>query len=219
VDTFDAEYLCRRVAEVCSHPKPLVLPVIPYGVSYHHEGFAGTISLRNETMAQLVYDVGMGLARNGTTKLVIVNGHGGNGPALHFAAQMINREAHIFTCVESGETSDVDIEAMARTANDVHAGEIETSTTLALRPHLVRMDRAPTEVPGFSSRFLDFSNQRSVNWNAYTERISDSGVMGDATVADKEKGRRMWAVMIRNLVEFVEDLKSLSLEEIHQRRY
>ncbi len=219
VDAFDAEWLCHQVAEACSHPKPLVLPLVPYGVSYHHEDFAGTISVRNETMAQLIHDVGLGVARNGATKLVIVNGHGGNGPALEFAAQMINRDAHIFTCVESGETSDIDIDAMAETTNDVHAGEIETSTTLALRPHLVAMDRAAPEVPGFSSRFLDFSNQRSVSWNAYTERISDSGVMGDPTRASAEKGRRMWAVMINNLVELVEDLKSLSLEEIHQRRY
>ncbi|MCB1183792.1 creatininase family protein [bacterium] len=218
-DAHDAEWLCRQVAEACSHPKPLVLPLLPYGVSYHHEAFAGTISVRNETMAQLIYDIGMGVARHGATKLVIVNGHGGNGPALDFAAQMINRDAHIFTCVESGETSDVDIDAMADTPNDVHAGEIETSTSLALRPHLVHMDRAGAEVPRFSSRYLEFSNQRSVAWNAYTEKISDSGVMGDPTRADAAKGERMWAVMIHNLVEFVEDLKSLSLEEIHQRRY
>ncbi len=218
-DAFDADWLCRQVAEACSHPKPLVLPLIPYGVSYHHEDFPGTVSVRNETMARLIYDVGMCVARAGATKLVIVNGHGGNGPALEFAAQMINRDARIFTCVESGETSDVDIEGLAETANDVHAGEIETSTSLALRPHLVRMDQAEPAVPSFSSRFLDFSNQRSVGWNAYTERISASGVMGDPTKASAEKGRRMWAVMIHNLVEFVEDLKGLSLEEIHHRRY
>jgi hypothetical protein len=29
----------------------------------------------------------------------------------------------------------------------------------------------------------------------------------------------MWEVMVRNLVEFVEDLRDLSLDEIHQRRY
>lgn len=218
-DAWDADWLARRVAASCSDPKPLVLPLIPYGVSYHHEDFAGTLSLRNETMAQLIYDVGLGAARCGITKLVIINGHGGNGPALAFAAQMINRDARIFTCVESGETSDVDINAMAETDNDVHAGEIETSTTLALRPELVRMDRARASVPGFSSRFLDFSNQRAVDWNAYTARISPSGVMGDPTKATADKGRRMWDVMVRNLVEFIEDLKGLTLDEIHQRRY
>jgi creatinine amidohydrolase/Fe(II)-dependent formamide hydrolase-like protein len=219
VDAFDADWLARQVAAACSDPKPLVLPLIPYGVSYHHEDFAGTLSVRNETMAQLIHDVGMGAARCGITKLVIINGHGGNGPALQFAAQMINRDAHIFTCVESGETSDVDVGALAVTDNDVHAGEIETSTTLALRPELVHLERARPSVPRFSSRYLDFTNQRGVGWNAYTARISPSGVMGDPTRADADKGRRMWDVMIRNLVDFIEDLKSLTLDEIHQRRY
>jgi len=218
-DAYDADRLAREVAAACSDPKPLVLPLISYGVSYHHEDFAGTLSVRNETMAQIIYDVGMGAARCGATKLVIVNGHGGNGPALAFAAQMINRDARIFTCVESGETSDVDIDGMAETPNDVHAGEVETSTTLALRPELVRMDKARSAVPSFSSRYLDFTNQRGVDWNAYTQRISPSGVLGDPTKATAEKGRRMWDVMVRNLVEFVEDLKGLTLDEIHQRRY
>lgn len=219
VDAFDAEWLSHRVAEGCSDPKPLVLPLLPFGVSYHHDDFPGTISLRNETMSQLIYDIGLSVARCGATKLVIINGHGGNGPALAYAAQMINRDAHIFTCVESGETSDVDINALAETTNDVHAGEIETSTTLALRPHLVDMGQARPEVPRFSSRFLDFSGNRAVTWNAYTSRISDSGVMGDPTRADAAKGERMWDVMVRHLTEFVEELKSLSLDEIHQRRY
>jgi creatinine amidohydrolase/Fe(II)-dependent formamide hydrolase-like protein len=218
-DAWDADWLACQVAASCSDPKPLVLPLIPYGVSYHHEDFAGTLSVRNETMAQIIHDIGMGAARCGITKLVIINGHGGNGPALSFAAQMINRDAHIFTCVESGETSDVDIDAMIDSENDVHAGEIETSTTLALRPDLVRMEHARSAVPGFSSRFLDFTNQRGVDWNAYTARISPTGVMGDPTKATAEKGRRMWEVMVRNLVEFIEDLKGLTLDEIHQRRY
>ena len=50
-------------------------------------------------------------------------------------------------------------------------------------------------------------------------RISPSGVLGDPTRASADKGRRMWDLMVRNLVDFVEDLKSLSLDEIHQRRY
>jgi hypothetical protein len=101
-DAFDAEYLAREVARACTNPKPLVLPLIAYGVSYHHADFSGTISISNETLAKLVYEVGMSAARNGVTKLVIVNGHGGNAPALHFAAQLINRDAHVFTCVDTG---------------------------------------------------------------------------------------------------------------------
>ncbi|MFH1420055.1 MAG: creatininase family protein [Planctomycetota bacterium] len=216
-DAFDARYLAHRVGEACSDPKPLVLPLIPYGVSYHHDDFSGTISLGNETLSRLVYDIGMSCVRNGITKFVIINGHGGNAPALHFAAQTINRDAHIFTCVDSGDTSDADIDALVETPNDVHAGEIETSTSLAVRPELVYMKEAKRSVPRFSSRYLDFSSKRSVDWYARTKKLSKTGVMGDPTKASREKGEKIWEVMIRNLVEFVEQLKGMSLEEIHQR--
>lgn len=218
-DAFDADYLARRVAAACSTPKPLVLPAMAYGVSYHHNDFSGTLSVSPETLARLIHEVGMSAARCGITKLVIVNGHGGNAPALHLAAQMINRDAHIFTCVDTGETSDTDIEELLGATNDVHAGEIETSTTMAIRPNLVRMDLAPKMVPRFSSDFLDFTSKRSVGWYAYTDKISDSGVMGDATRATVEKGHQIWEVMTRRLVELIEDLKRLSLDEIYQRRY
>jgi creatinine amidohydrolase/Fe(II)-dependent formamide hydrolase-like protein len=218
-DAFDADYLAMRVAEACSSPKPLVLPPINYGVSYHHEDFSGTLSVSPETLARLVYEVGVCVARCGVTKLVIINGHGGNAPALHLGAQMINRDASIFTCVETGETSDADVHEMIDTPNDVHAGEIETSTSLAVRPELVKMAEAPRMIPRFSSRYLDFSSKRSVGWYAHTKKISRTGVMGDATKATAEKGRRMWDVMTLRLVELIEDLKSLSLDEIYQRRY
>jgi len=218
-DAFDADYLAKRVAERCAEPKPFVLPLLPYGVAYHHEGFSGTISIGPETLSRLVYEIGMSAAKHGVTKLIIINGHGGNSPALHFAAQMINRDARIFTCVDTGETSDPDIFAMADTPDDVHAGEIETSTSLAVRSHLVRIREAKKFIPQFSSRYLSFSSKRSVGWYAHIEKISPEGVLGDPTKANAEKGQKMWDLMIERLVEFVEDLQDLSLDEIYQRRY
>jgi creatinine amidohydrolase/Fe(II)-dependent formamide hydrolase-like protein len=218
-DSFDAEYLALKVAEGCSDPKPLVFPAIPYGVSYHHEDFSGTLSISPDTLSRFVYEIGMSAARHGVRKLVIINGHGGNSPALHFAGQMINRDARIFTCVDTGETSDPDIKAIAETPNDVHAGEIETSTALAVRPELVRLRAVKSFVPRFSSRYLDFTSKRSVGWYARIAKISEKGVLGDPTKASSEKGRKMWDIMIRRLVEFVEDLKNLSLDEIYQKRY
>jgi creatinine amidohydrolase/Fe(II)-dependent formamide hydrolase-like protein len=218
-DAFDADYLARRVADSCSNPKPMVLPLIPYGVSYEHDEFKGTVSVTNDTLSRLVYDIGISAANNGITKLVILNGHGGNDPALNYAAQMITRDAKIFVCVDTGETSDVDIYKMVDTPNDVHAGEIETSTSLAVRPHLVRMDQATRYVPQFSSRYLNFTSRRGVSWYAYTKSISPDGVFGDATKATAEKGQKIWNVMIAHLVALVEDLKNMTLEEIYQRRY
>jgi creatinine amidohydrolase/Fe(II)-dependent formamide hydrolase-like protein len=219
VDSFDADYLAQQVAGACSEPKPLVLPPIAYGVSYHHDEFKGTISIGNETLAELIYEIGTSVAKNGIKKLVIINGHGGNAPALNYAAQLINRDTGIFACVDTGETSDYDLSALIETPNDVHAGEYETSTSLAIRPHLVRMDLAQKQVPKFSNRYLNFTSSRGVPWYARTKKISASGIMGDPTKASAEKGRKMWEIMIAHLTAFVEDLKSMTLDEIFQKRY
>jgi creatinine amidohydrolase/Fe(II)-dependent formamide hydrolase-like protein/7-cyano-7-deazaguanine synthase in queuosine biosynthesis len=217
-DAWDADYLCKEVAKRCEEPRPLVLPLLPYGVSYHHADFPGTLSISPETLSRLVYEIGVSAARHGIVKLIIINGHGGNGPTLQYAAQMINRDTHIFTCVDSGDTSDADIAALTETPNDVHAGEVETSTSLATRPELVDMTLAKRAVPRFSSQYLDFTSRNSIEWYAHTGKLSKSGVLGDPTKATREKGEKYWQLMIDHLVRFVEGIKGMTLAEIHERR-
>jgi creatinine amidohydrolase/Fe(II)-dependent formamide hydrolase-like protein len=84
---------------------------------------------------------------------------------------------------------------------------------------VVRTDQIAPAVPRFSSHYLDFSSKRGVGWYGHTLKISPTGVMGDPTRASAEKGRRMWDIIVANLVEMIEDIKELSLEDIHQRRY
>ena len=219
VDNFDAEYLAMKVAEACSDPRPFVLPAIPYGIAYHHEDFPGTISISNEGLYRFIYDIGMSLARNGIKKLIILNGHGDNAPTLNFAAQMINRDAGIFVCVDTGETSDADIHKIIETKNDVHAGEIETSTTLATRSWMVRREKAADNDVTFQSEYLNFGSSRGLPWYVRTRRISENGVMGRPSLASEEKGRKIWEIMIAHLVNFVEEVKTSRLEDLFQRRY
>ncbi len=219
IDYFDATYLAKKVAEACSNPKPFVLPPIPYGVSYHHEDFKGTLSVTNDTLARFVHDIGMTLAKNGIKKIIILNGHGDNAPTLSYAAQMINRDAEIFVCVETGETSDIDLYDLIETPNDIHAGEIETSTALAIRPEMVKMDKAVNETLQFGSNYLNYTSDRGVAWYVRTKRISESGIMGDPTKATEEKGKRMWEIMIAHLVKFVEEIKLSRLEDLYQKKY
>ncbi|WP_222984971.1 creatininase family protein [Flagellimonas meishanensis] len=218
-DFFDAKYMALQVADMCEEPKPLVIPTIPYGVSYHHESFKGTLSVTNDALSRFVYDIGMGLAKNGVKKIIILNGHGDNAPTLNYAAQMINRDAKIFVCVDTGETSDVDLYKLTETPNDIHAGEIETSTSLAIRPDMVQMDKAVNETMKFGSKFLDYDYERGVSWYVDTLRISKSGVMGDATKATVEKGEQMWNLMVKNMARFVESIKNTPLEDLYQKRY
>ena len=52
-----------------------------------------------------------------------------------------------------------------------------------------------------------------------TSRISPDGVLGDPTKASVEFGAKAWELMVRNLVQLVEDLKGMPLDAIYQRRY
>jgi creatinine amidohydrolase len=210
VDYFDADYLARKVAEACADPKPFVLPP---------SEFKGTICVTNNALSALIYDIGMSLAHNGIKKLVILNGHGDNAPTLNNAAQMINRDAKIFVCVETGETSDVDLYNLIHTHNDIHAGEIETSTSLAIRPELVDMEKAVDGTINLNNEYLDFTSDRGVSWFAHTKRLSETGVMGNASIATAEKGNQMWEIMIQNLRDFVETIKNTPLDQLYQNRY
>ena len=58
-----------------------------------------------------------------------------------------------------------------------------------------------------------------MGWYAHIAKISPIGVLGDPTKGNPEKGARMWDVMVKHLVEFVEALKPLTLDEIYQTRY
>lgn len=219
VDYFDSYHLAKEVAKACANPKPFVLPPLPFGVSYHHSEFKGTICVSNNSLSALVYDIGMSLAQNGIKKLVILNGHGDNAPTLQYAAQMINRDARIFVCVETGETSDIDIYDLIDTHNDIHAGEIETSTTLAIRPEVVDMDKAVDGTLDLNNEYLDFTSVRGVSWYAHTKRLSKSGVMGNARQATVEKGEKIWELMIKKMTEFVETIKNTPSEELYQNKY
>ncbi len=132
---------------------------------------------------------------------------------------MINRDAKIFVCVDTGETSDVALYNLVETPNDIHAGELETSTTLAIRPEVVQMDKAVNQTLQFGSKYLDFDSEHGVNWYVRTNKISESGVMGDATKATAEKGKKMWELMIHHMVSFVESIKNSSLDDLYQKRY
>ena len=192
----------HRIACLAAEREPaVVFPPIYFGQIYEARCFPGTVTLRPSLLLDLIQSVFDEIGRNGFRKIIVCNGHGGNTATLQFAAQMINRDAHIFTCVDTGETSDVDLAELCDTDNDVHAGEIETATSLAIRPDLVDMDAAEAFVPSFSSRYLDFTTKRSVEWYARTSKISASGVLGDPTLATAEKGDRIWRVMVANLVE------------------
>lgn len=88
------EEFCRRLDGRME--KLLIAPVIPFGVATHHINFPGTIDLGIETMIRVMSAVFESLYRHGARRFAVVNGHGGNDPAIEKAAlEMYRRGAQV----------------------------------------------------------------------------------------------------------------------------
>lgn len=80
--------LPERVAADAAEPLGVpVFPVVAYGVTPYFREFPGTISLRVETHLAVVRDILDSMAHSGFRRILIVNGHGGNGAVQQFAQE------------------------------------------------------------------------------------------------------------------------------------
>ncbi|MBM4598611.1 mycofactocin biosynthesis peptidyl-dipeptidase MftE [Prescottella equi] len=162
-------------------------PAIAYGASGEHEGFAGTISIGTEALEALLVEYGRSACR-WARRVVFVNGHGGNGPALVKAVELLRyegRDAAWLPCAVPGA--------------DAHAGRTETSLLLHLSPADVAMDRAE---PGNAAPIADLMPQlRSGGMLAATP----NGILGDPTGATAEEGERLFADLVRRAGKAIEN--------------
>ena len=90
--------LAERVAVEAAEPLGVpVFPALPYGLTPYFSSFAGSVTLRVATFAALLRDVLDSLKATGFRRVLIVNGHGGNHPALALAQEwmMDNPDARV----------------------------------------------------------------------------------------------------------------------------
>lgn len=189
-DTRVAQALARAVAERLAgagtgYDWP-VAPAIAYGASGEHQSFAGTISIGTEALIHLLLEYGRS-ACCWAQRVVFVNGHGGNVPAVTEAV-----------CRLRAESRDVAWLPCAAAEADAHAGHTETSLLLHLSPGDVRFDQAQ---PGNSAPLAQLlPAMRSGGVAA----VSAVGVLGDPTTATAGEGQRLFAEMVERGVAAIE---------------
>lgn len=210
-DAYDAFWLSLRAAEKAQCA--LVAPPIYYGVSLHHIDFPGTLTLTPQTLEQLAYEVGICLTKHRFKKILFENGHGGNTPALEAAAQRIKAETDAFVAIDTVSLIPDFIEKFIETPYDAHAGEFETSTTLANREDFVvkeRISKPQLTLP--KSKYAKIGLKETgpkVSWAFRTKEISNIGVIGDPTKASKEKGEKAWKLAIERLADLLTELDKM----------
>ncbi|MGB5631299.1 MAG: creatininase family protein [Waterburya sp.] len=186
------------------------LPCIYYGKSNEHCGFPGTITLSANTLLSVIKEMAVSIYDAGFRKLVLMNSHGGQPQIMEIAARDLHQEHPdfalfpLFTWRVPHNASDL-LTSKEREYG-IHAGDAETSIMLSLLPEQVQMDRAVKEYPqGLpTDSLLDMEGKLPFAW--LTNEFSSSGVMGDATVASKEKGDRILQSVADGWVKVIQDI-------------
>ena len=143
-------------------------------------------------MATLV-DIGRSLAASGITRVLFVNGHGGNSALGQVANRELRRRfglrtffTHPGVPVDQGGTGS----APSEYGMGVHGGHGETSLMLHLRPDLVRMELARPNVPTALREFRHIGFGKPVSFGWTSDDFGPDGHIGDPTGATAEHGKR-----------------------------
>jgi creatinine amidohydrolase len=171
-----AAAVARRAAD--GDPAVLLAPPLAYGASGEHEGFPGTLSIGHEALRAVLVELGRSAAA-WASRLVFVNGHGGNLPTVPAAVATLRhegREVAWFGCGVPG--------------GDAHAGRTETSILLELDPSVVREEAARAGNTAPLRELLPALRRGGVT------AVSPNGVLGDPVGASAEEGRRLLETMV-----------------------
>ena len=221
----DTDHLCARgIAEAAARRIPdevLVMSPFVHGYTAHVMDFPGTVNVHWEHFIKCILDIGRSVAYHGFKKIVFVNGHGSNVPNLDLAARRVNLETDA-ECIACSWWSflTVDPEFLPSWRESsfpggiAHAGELETSVYLYLDGDNVRTDLIADGEIAYHRHKSDFQYTdlygtgpaTKVSWTA---SYSDSGVLGQATLASREKGERAVAEASRQLARMLTEFRAL----------
>jgi creatinine amidohydrolase len=237
MDYIYPEEVARRAAEKAN---VLYTPTIWMGYSPQHlrgagEGM-GTISVRPETLGAILYDVARSLIHQGFSKLVFVNGHGSNAKIIDPILRRIRDHTGALVAFYKpyaeryiGMLKDL-LENPPEDTPGWHASEFETSLMMAMRPDLVRMDRAVHTRAGRPSwlpeSFVKLDGAPDVEFQGYQyfafpmdhEEWTPSGVIGNPLTATAEKGEVAIQRFADHLVDAIREFEKVQVQ-IHDRAW
>jgi len=189
------------------------LPPLYYGKSNEHWHFPGTITLSAQTLLAVLTEMADSIYRSGFRKLVLMNAHGGQPQVMEIAARDIHQKHEDFLVFPlfTWRVPHIAKELISPKELEfgIHAGDAETSVLLSILPEQVKMERAVCEYPHGLPEDSLLSMEGKLPFAWVTRDLSKSGVLGDATVATKEKGDRLlesvsdgWVKVIADVYKF-----------------
>ena len=207
----------------------LFLPTQNVGLSPEHARFAGTLTLKAETVIRLWTDIGESVAASGVKKLVLLNAHGGQVSVMDIVARDLR--ARLGMLVYSVRWFNLPLlDPQGRDVNalfsaeehrfGVHGGDVETSMMRALRPDRVRMDQAQdfrSTSQDRAERFPVLGNGRSAKLGWQMQDYNPHGAAGNAAAATAEKGQALLDASGRALARLLTEIDLLPPETVRDQ--
>lgn len=212
-DTLATEAVAAAAAALASErgARVLVLPPVPFGVQTGQREIPFCLNLNPGTQAAVLADLLPALADHGVRKLVILNGHGGND-FRQIIRELVPRtplflcQVSWYACVPAARFFDQPGD---------HAGELETSVMLHLRPDLVRpLSEAGT---GAARSFRVAGLREGWAWAPrHWVAVTDDTGVGDPARASAEKGARFLNAVTERLAGFLAELAEADPAALYQ---
>ncbi len=203
-DFFTAQYLAR---EASKKAKIICAPTIPIGISEHHKQFPGSLWVRPQVYMELMRQYIHSVLHHGFTKIIIINGHGGNSASLKEIAQEVFYDTEIRVATPDAlEFFDLGlVSKLFPNFNFKHAEAIETSINLAINPSLVK-EKELTNISKPPNVWGIHLNNISIP--AHLSEFAPDGIVGSLENISKESGHAILKSAISNLVKFIEDFRN-----------
>ncbi len=205
-DVIEATAVAERAADLAAGrgATPIVLPAIPFGNNAQQQDQVATIHLSTATALAVLRDVILSLRRQGIDRLVLLNGHGGND-FKPLVRDLMLESGSLIVLVDFWRVRPDALERIFVEPGD-HAGEMETSLIMHLRPDLVVMRQAG---PGAA---LPWKLATIKQANAWTPRPwshvhADTG-SGDPSAATADKGAAYFAAITETVADLLVELSA-----------
>lgn len=196
----------------------VVFPDYFYGQIYEAKHQPGAFALPSDLVWRMLDETCKEIARNGFTKIVIINGHGGNPYLLRYfvQSQLERRRNYVVYYYDPAPDSAFNAESAKMRKSDPsydgHAGERETSALLYLRPELVQMENAEKE-SGKNQRRLSIPDvYTGIGWYAsYPGHYAGEGSAATRQFGQFQVENRV-SSLVRALSAIKSDKKALELQ-------
>jgi creatinine amidohydrolase len=218
--------IAAALPHIASEVPALFLPTQAVGFSPEHAAFAGTLTLKAETLIRLWTDIAESVAAAGVRKLVLLNAHGGQVGLLDVVARDLRARLGLlvysvnwFGLPLVGPQGE-DVNAMFSAHEQrfgIHAGEIETSMLLALAPEQADMAQAQNFASTAEDRAAAYAilgNGKSAKLAWQMQDYNAAGAVGNAAAASAEKGRLVLDAAGRALGQLLSEVHQLPMSTL-----